>query len=74
MLVLFFVSCLCFLLVGFLPVLFGFEFFVSAFCLSRRQLIDYVSIQFSSLLFHIVIMTNVSINLVNLHNAIVFPA
>ena len=70
-----FCFCLCFLLFGFLPVLFGFGFFVFAFCvLHGDSSMDYVSIQFSSLLSHIVKMTNVSTASVNLHNAIVLPA
>jgi len=61
----------------FLSVLFVFVFFlVIVFCLHGDSSMDYVSIHLSSLLYHIVIMTNVAtaLNSVNLHNAIVFPA
>ena len=48
----------------FLPVLFVFGFFVLLFVLHGDSSMDYVSIQFSSLLSHIVIMTNVATALI----------
>ena len=59
---LFLVCVFCFLV--FLPVLFVFGFSVFAFCLARWQLNGLWSIQFSSLLSHIVIMTNVATALI----------
>ena len=71
---LFLVCGFCFLVV--LPVLFGFGFFVFAFCLARWQLnglcID--PIQFSFVSHCHYDQCCHCINSVNLHNAIVFPA
>ena len=56
----------------FLSVLFVFVFLVIVFCLHGDSSMDYVSIHLSSLLYHIVIMTNVAtaLNSVNLHNEV----
>ena len=56
------VCVVCFLV--FLSVLFVFGFLVFAFVLHGDSSMDYVSIQFSSLLYHIVIMTNVATALI----------
>ena len=56
--------CVCFLV--FLSVLFVFGFWCLLFVLHGDSSMDYVSIQFSSLLYHIVIMNNVATALIRL--------